>query len=197
MVQDITLSISLKSKNGAVFLGQRSGSGTDFTETWKQIYGEITKEIPAAYISRDRLDSLKKYYQSCFSSQSNRKSNSYLNKLKKLIVDARKPVYDGQSGFLVRIVRQSDGYHIKTFEVDKKTDLESKADSDPLDFEEIVAGIMEESPPVKVLYTADSKTDNGNGSVKQTPEVRPNPADRYKNIGRLTAPKPVQEKSKK
>jgi hypothetical protein len=194
MTQDITSRfISLKSRNGATFLGQRSGSEseTDFTETWEQTYGETTKKIPAAYISRERLDSLQKVYQSYFSSQTDKKSISYLGKLKKLIVDARKPVYEGQNGFLVRLVKQSNGYFIRAFEVDLKIDLEDKTDSKSLDLENMFAEMVEKESSVKMSYIAASKpvSGNGSGSVKQnTSEVKgPNPTDRYKNIGRPVA----------
>lgn len=192
MPEDITSKIiSLKSKGGAVFLGQRSLNGSKPREIWEQSYGGVSKKIPAAYVSREVLDHLQKLYQDYSSNGVNRNDPSYVNRLEKLITFGRSQNYDSESGFLVKIVKESNGYYLKAFDVHKEVDSSQKSEEIP-DFEEMADKAAEETREEarkKEEYGMQLKDvekpyrhgDELNSPKPVSPqETRPDPADRYK-----------------
>jgi len=195
MAEDLTSKlIGLQTKTGIAFLCQRSMTGGNINESWEETYKGVTAKIPAAYISRESFEDFRANYSSYSGSVTNRKEKVHLNNLKRLILNARNPSYEGESGIVVRIVEKPDGYYIKAFEVDKQQEpgVNAKPSGGNPDFEEIVAGIVDTPLTAQKPYTP--KPASKSVTQKPTSPTGQNPADRYKHVvTNPTAAKPADK----
>jgi len=195
MAEDLTSKlIGLQTKTGIAFLCQRSMTGGSITESWEESYKGVTVKIPAAYISRESFEDFRTNYSTYSGSVANRKDKAHLNNLKRLILNARNPSYEGESGIVVRIVEKPDGYHIKAFEVEKQEEpgASSKPSNKAIDFEEIVAGIVDTPSTAQKPYAP--KSAGKSVTAKPASPTGQNPADRYKHVvTNPTAAKPADK----